>query len=262
MFPWGALLSLAGTGLSAGLSAANNKRAKEEQEAEYARQQAHYNAKANENPLARSENQQVLNQYDRKAQQQVENARNVAKITGATPEYSLAVQKGVAQGRADLMGDIAAGASKQRDKYEDLAETSRQNQAAAQQAYRQQRNEQFTNLAANAASTFGSIVDSYAAPKDSTPQQQKAPAQKYHQQLATGTAVKTSGVDVGNLHVAQDGTVTNNLDPMRRAAEAAVPTPKLSVPQPIYVPNGDGTYTTKDGGRYIKNPDGTYRITF
>ena len=187
MFPWGALLSLAGTGLSAGLSAVNNKRAKAEQDAEYARQQAHYQAKANENPLARSENQQVMNQYDRQSQRQIENARNVAAITGATPEYSLAVQKGVAEGRADLMGNIAAGASQRKDYYENMAERSAENQAAAQREYRAQRNEQFANLAGNAFSTFGSLVDASITPSDDNSDDAKAPAQKQnHQQLATG----------------------------------------------------------------------------
>ena len=156
---WGALLSLAGTGLSAGLSAVNNKRAKQEQEDVFARQQAHLAAKGAEDPLARSEVQRALGQYDRDAQRQIENARNVSKITGATPEYSLAVQKNLTEGKADLMGNIAAGASERKDKYDALLEQSRLAQAAAQQEYRAQRNEQFANLAGNALSTFGSLVD-------------------------------------------------------------------------------------------------------
>lgn len=154
----GLLLSLAGTGLSAGLSAINNKKAREAQQAESARRQAHYEAKANENPLSRSENQHLLGQYDRDAQQQIENARGVAAITGATPEYAAAVQKGVAEGRANLMGQMSAGASAQADKYEEMAEEARQEAAANEQAYHAQRNDQYANLAGNALSTFGSLA--------------------------------------------------------------------------------------------------------
>lgn len=175
MFPWRALISLAGTGLSAGLSAINNKKARQEEDAEAARREAYYSAKANENPLSRSENQHILGQYDRDAQRQVEKARNVAAITGATPEYSLAVQKGVAEGKADLMGNISAGASERADKYEEMAEGARQDRAAAQQAYRQQRNEQYGNLAANAATSFGSLVDATAG-SDGKKAPAKAPA--------------------------------------------------------------------------------------
>lgn len=161
MIPWGAIISLAGTAASGIMSKINNDKMENEQEGEFARQQAYYAAKAAENPLSRSENQRVLRQYDRDAQRQIENARNVAAITGATPEYGLAVQKNVAQGRADLMGNISAGASERADKYNENLETARQQQSAARLARMQQRNETFANLAANAANSFGSIVDSY-----------------------------------------------------------------------------------------------------
>ena len=161
MIPWGAIISLAGTAASGIMSKINNDKMENEQEGEFARQQAYYAAMAAENPLSRSENQRVLRQYDRDAQQQIENARNVAAITGATPEYGLAVQKNVAQGRADLMGDISAGASERADKYNENLETARQQQSAARLARMQQRNETFANLASNAANSFGSIVDSY-----------------------------------------------------------------------------------------------------
>ena len=162
MFPWAAMISLAGTAASGIMSAINNKKAQQEADAEYARQQAYNQAKANENPLSRSENQQVLNQYDRDSQRQIETARNVAAITGATPEYSLAVQKGVAEGRANLMGNIAAGASERKDKYEAAAESARQAKATADQERRAARNETFANLASNAANAFGSIVNAYS----------------------------------------------------------------------------------------------------
>lgn len=154
----GLLLSLAGTGLSAGLSAKNNREAREAQQAESARRQAHYEAKANEDPLSRSENQHLLGQYDRDAQQQIENARSMAAIKGATPEYAAAVQKGVAESRANLMGQMSADASQRADKYEEMAEGARQEAAANEQAYHAQRNEQYANLAGNALSAFGSLA--------------------------------------------------------------------------------------------------------
>lgn len=165
LFPWSAVLGLAGQAASGIYSAINNARLRRQQEAESARQQAHYAAKAAENPLSRSENQRVMNEYDRKSQQQIENARNVAAITGATPEYALAVQKGVAQGRADLMGNIAAGASERKDKYEELGEQARQQKSQNEVERLAARNETFANLASNAANAFGSIVNAYADKK-------------------------------------------------------------------------------------------------
>lgn len=130
-----------------------------------------------QDPLTRSENARLLAQYDRKAQQQVDNAQGVAAITGATPEYTLAVQKAVADGRADLMGGMASEASERRDKYEDKAETARHQKVLDDQERRAARNQTYANLAANAASAAGSIIDSYS-PKsiggDNTDVSQKA----------------------------------------------------------------------------------------
>lgn len=155
---WSAILGLAGTAASGIMSAINNRKAKQEQDAEAARQEAYYTAKANENPLARSENQQLLGQYDRQAQQQIENARGVAAITGATPEYGLAVQKSVAEGRANLMGNMAAGASARKDQFESAAEGVRHQHSMDEIARRQQRNETFAALAGNAANMVGSLA--------------------------------------------------------------------------------------------------------
>lgn len=111
VFPWGAIVGLAGQAVSGIASARNNRKMQQAADAETARQVASNEAKAYENPLARSENQQAMAQYDRTSKQQLENARGVATITGATPEYALGVQKGIADGRAELMGGIAASAS-------------------------------------------------------------------------------------------------------------------------------------------------------
>lgn len=186
-FPWGAIVGLAGQAVSGIASAINNRKMQQSADAEAERQKAYYEAKANENPLSRSENARVLGQYDRKAQQQIDTARGVAAITGATPEYTLAVQKAVAEGRADLMGNITAEASERKDKYDDLVETAKHQKVLDDQERRAARNQTYANLAANAASAAGSIMDSYTAGRQkaaTVPSAGKTPAQVTTQQQA------------------------------------------------------------------------------
>ncbi len=163
MFPWGAIVGLAGQAVSGVASSYNNKRSQSSADAEAARQEAYYMAQAMQDPLTRSQNAKLLAQYDRKALQQVDNAQGVATVTGATPEYTLGVQKAVAGGRADLMSGIASEASERRDKYEDKAELARHQKELDDQQRRAERNTTYANLAANAASAAGSIIDSYGA---------------------------------------------------------------------------------------------------
>ena len=217
-FPWGAIIGLAGQAVSGIASARNNKGMQQAADAEAERQKAYYEAKANENPLSRSENARVLGQYDRKAQQQIDAARGVAAITGATPEYTLGVQKAVAEGRADLMGGIAAEASERKDKYEDLGETAKHQEVLDDQERRAARNQTYANLAANATSAAGSIMDSYTAGRQKSPT--NTPNGGNTHKIQTGTAIKTDGVD------------------------------------------GDGTYTGENGMKYMRNPDGTYKLYF
>ena len=169
MFPWGAIIGLAGQAVSGALSITNNRRMQKEADAESARQKAFYEAKANENPLARSEVQHVLGQYDRSSQQQLENARSVAAIKGSTPEFTAAVQKGVAEGRANLMGQVSAGASQRADYYNMLGEQAQHQKAQEDMQRRMQRNSTYAALAGNAASAVGAIMDGYSA------EQMKAP---------------------------------------------------------------------------------------
>lgn len=178
MFPWGALIGLAGQAVSGVLSTINNRKMQQSADAEAARRKAYYEAKANENPLSRSEVQHVLGQYDRAAQQQIENARGVAAITGATPEFAAAVQKGVAEGRANLMGNVAAGASRRADYYNMLCEQAQHQKALDDQQRRYERNQTYAALAANAASAVGSIMDGYSAkaPKADTPELNNDPS--------------------------------------------------------------------------------------
>lgn len=163
MFPWGLLVQAGGLAISGISSAINNRKQQQAADAEAARKEAYYQAKANENPLARSENQYLLGQYDREAQQQIENARGIAAITGATPEYSLGVQKAVAEGKANLMGQMSAGASARKDRYDELAEQTRHKKALDDQARLAARQQTYANLASNAVSAAGSIMDSYGA---------------------------------------------------------------------------------------------------
>lgn len=184
MIGWGALVGLAGQAVSQWLSKKNNDEQQQMADAAAARQEAHYEAKAAENPLARSENQALLNQYDRSAKKQVETARNVAAITGATPEYSVAVQEGVAQGRADLMGQMAAGASRRADAYEQKAEAVRAGKEAADLERKAARQQTYANLINNAATAMGNIMDSYSA-KGEQPLAPVAPVKPQQQKLVT-----------------------------------------------------------------------------
>lgn len=156
----GALIGLAGTVASGVMSAKNNQRMRARENEEFNRQQAYYRIKANENPLARSENQRIIHQYDRQADNQLRRARDMSAITGATPEYGLAVQNNITQSKADLLSNIAGNASEREDKYNNLAEESRQSHTKAVMDMDAARNESYANLAANAASALGGIVDS------------------------------------------------------------------------------------------------------
>ena len=188
MFPWASLISLAGQGIGGIMSSVSARKEKQAADAEAARQQAHYEAKANEDALSRSENRQLLSEYDRKAQKQVETAKNVAAITGATPEYGLAVQKSVAEGRADLMGDIAAGNSARKDKYEELAEGVRHDKAVADIQREAAKQESYANIIANSASAFGSMLGGYKAQQD--PAEQPADVDNNEEKKATSVVPK------------------------------------------------------------------------
>lgn len=192
MISLGTIVSLAGQAASGIMSVVNNKRVARKEDAEYARQQAEYAARENENPLSRSESRAALNAYDKSAEQQVETARNVSKITGATPEYSLGVQKAAQDGRGNVVGGIAADASMRADKARNLVEGSRQEQAKAELARMQARNETYANLAGNAANAFGSILDGYQIQEKNTyPQQMADEAVERLNQKAEKQVLKT-----------------------------------------------------------------------
>ena len=193
MIPLGTIVSLAGQAASGIMSVVNNKRVARKEDAEYARQQAEYAAMENENPLSRSESRAALNAYDKSAEQQVETARNVSKITGATPEYSLGVQKAAQEGRSNVVSGITADASMRADKARNLVEGSRQEQAKAELARMRERNETYANLAGNAANAFGSILDGYQIQERNTyPQQMADEAVERLNQKADKQVLKTA----------------------------------------------------------------------
>lgn len=203
MFPWGAIIGLAGQAVSGALSITNNRRMQQEADAEAARRKAFYEAKANENPLSRSEVQHVLGQYDRSAQQQIENARSMAAIKGSTPEFAAAVQKGVAEGRANLMGQVAAGASRRADYYNMLGEQAQHQKAQEDMHRRMQRNSTYAALAGNAASAVGAIMDGYSAQQPSFDPNHKsiqeanaAVAQMNEKAANTGLQVKAAPTNI------------------------------------------------------------------
>lgn len=154
----GSVLGAAGSVASGIMSSINNKKALQAQQAEAARQQAYYEGKANEDALSKASNQRLLNEYDRKSQQQLQKAQGVAAITGATPEYTLAVQKGIAEGRADLMGNIVANHEATAERALEQAELARQQAAKAELERLAARDQAYANLAANAASAAGSMI--------------------------------------------------------------------------------------------------------
>ena len=200
MFPWASLISLAGQGIGGIMSAVSARKEKQAADAEAARQQAHYEAKANEDALSRSENRQLLSEYDRKAQKQVETAKNVAAITGATPEYGLAVQKAVAEGRAELMGDITAGNSARKNKYEELAEGVRHDKAVADIQREAAKQESYANIIANSASAFGSMLGGYKAGEPIKAPAASTPTDKVAVDLGNGQTVQANPLEAGVLN--------------------------------------------------------------
>lgn len=199
MFPWASLISLGGQAIGGIMSAVNNRKQQQAADAEAARQQAYYESKANEDALSRSENKRLLAEYDRKAKDAVDNAHNVAAITGATPEYGLSVQKAVAEGRADLMGNIAAGASERKDKYLSQAEGVRQQKHADDMAREAAKQQSYANLVANSASAFGSLVGGYKAKQDAPAAEGKAP-KKVAVDLGNGQTVQANELEAGVLN--------------------------------------------------------------
>lgn len=161
----GAVLGAAGNIASGIMSAVNNKKARQQQEAENARRIAAAEAKANEDPLSTAKSRQLLAQYDRDAKKQLENAQGVAAITGATPEYTLAIQDSIAQGRADVMSGIAVAGEERAERAEERAEEARQQAAENQLAMTRERNQTYANLAANAANAAGSMIGAVAPKK-------------------------------------------------------------------------------------------------
>lgn len=161
----GAILGIVGKTASDVMGIINKRKQTQQLDAENARQQAYYDSKANEDALSKASTQQAMNQYDRKSEEQIANAQNVAAVTGATPEFTLAVQKGVAQGRADVMGNAQVNAEATQEKALDQSEQVRQEAAKQRQALLAEQNQSLANVAANAGNVATSLMNATSAPK-------------------------------------------------------------------------------------------------
>lgn len=170
---WGALISAAAGAVGMAMNAIQNKKAREAQQAEASRQAAYYENKANENPLMRADNQALLHEYDRKANEQVQKAQNVAAIMGTTPEYALAQQKQLADGRVDLMGKIAANNEQQKAKLLESAEQARQQRAKDAITSEQDLAKGWGTLISNVGNAFNSMDFSGAKGKKTTSKTQE-----------------------------------------------------------------------------------------
>lgn len=217
---WGVLAGVAGSIMSQVLSQINNKKQQQQADAESARRVAALEAKANENPLANSETRQFLGQYDRAAQRQIENARGVGNIKGASNEYMLGVQKAVAEGRADLMGNIEAKASERSDKYNDMAEVARHEKAVADQERTAARQQSYANLAANSMAAAGSLIDAYGGGAAKAPRNY-------------GAAIDDANAAVARLNQQAVQAAPNvsaaNMQPAMKAPQPAVESTKTKV---------------------------------
>lgn len=234
-------MSLLGLGTSSVLSIFNNRKAQQAADASAAREQAFYTSKANEDPLSRSENQHILGQYDRQAQQQLETARNISTITGATPEFSAAVQKSVADGRTNLMGQMASNASAQKDRYEMMGEAARRRKDSEDVERNLARNNTYAALAGNAMSAAGAIMDGYNTPKAEAPAEIKVtePQEQNHSKLVSATPPPTQ-----------------SSSPIPHQNSVSVTTGEANAG---FTANADGTYT-KDGQIYVKGWDNVFRL--
>lgn len=97
------------------------------------------------------------------------------------------------------MGSMAAGASQRADYYEAKGEQARHQKAIDDQERRAARNQTYANLAANAASAAGAIMDSYNAglgkfnPNHSSIRGGNAAVDQMNEQaVSTGVQVGTS----------------------------------------------------------------------
>lgn len=195
---WGTLVGLAGQLASGIASAENNKRMRREQDEKNAANIAYNKAQANEDVLANSQNANLLREYDRAAERTMDKARNSAIVTGATPESVVATQQVVADGRAKLMGDIAATQSTRADKYNDLAAKATEQMHDDRFNAMVERNQTYANLAANAATAAGSLISG----KSLKPDKEKKATNS--DKLATGGAATDGGA-------VNDETVTHSV---------------------------------------------------
>ena len=144
------------------MSGNSNRRAEQMQAAESLRRQERLKAEANQDPLSRSDNQAVIAAQKRANDAAVRQAQATSAITGATPEYLLAVQKQNAGALSDTYGDIAAGASSRRDRYNEMLEQAYQDDANQRIANEQARQQTYANIITNATKMGEAITNGYS----------------------------------------------------------------------------------------------------
>lgn len=154
---------LSGLGAAAGVAgniiqAVNNRKQRKLDKEQNARDIAFYESKANENPLASAATRKLIAENNRQNQKQIANARGVAAITGATPEYTLAVQNSIAQNNANVMGGIVAANEARQERNEERAHEARQDAIKAKKEAIAANNAAWANVMSNAAKAATSAI--------------------------------------------------------------------------------------------------------
>lgn len=164
-------MGLAGQAMSGIVSARNNAQQKQARNEYEAKRQAEIEAEMHSNPLARSENRHALNEMRKATEKATERATNVNKITGATPEATIAQQELAMEAMGDVVGKIASGESDRQDKL--IQERRNLDDAMYQDRVQERaaRNETFANLASNAGNIVGSSLQGLTDTKTENSQQ-------------------------------------------------------------------------------------------
>lgn len=165
MFPWAAIVGLAGQAASGILSANANRKAQQRADEEYARQKAFYETQMYQDPLQRSENQALLGALKRQLDEQNEQAVAVSKITGATPEMQVAMNQNAANAYGNAVGNMMAGESARREEYAEKLNKAYNDKANADIARWNDRQQSFANIASNAANMFTTLLSGYKGKK-------------------------------------------------------------------------------------------------
>ncbi|MDR1339583.1 MAG: hypothetical protein LBK58_05990, partial [Prevotellaceae bacterium] len=154
-------LIIAGVGALAGIAGniyASNKasKARKEQQAmidaENQRNESWFNSEYYKSQLDRTENAHALQKAQEFFRDRANMDAKTAAVTGATPESVAASRKSYANAYSNLVGQVAAGASAERDRIRAMYEARRQNIFGMKYGMYGDQVEQYGNLGANSAS--------------------------------------------------------------------------------------------------------------